>query len=136
MDKRTARRLFWLGLVLTFIGCFHSASSDPEFAGDVFQTSTYALGTAALNYLAGIFPAVVNSFTPPFLGASGGLIAKALVFTGAAILVWACRYFVRGKGHRQAWGYLGVLGIAGILVLIVMTDRFKPRPALRHRGSY
>lgn len=136
MDKKTARRLFWLGFVLTFIGCLHSASRDPELAGDVFHTVSYALATAALNYLAGIFPAVANSFSPPFLGESGGLVSKVLVFAGAATLVWACRYFVRGKGYRQAWGYLGILGIPGILVLIVLGDKYRPRAALRHRGSY
>lgn len=135
-DKKKARRLFWLGLVFAFIGCFHSASSDPEFAGNALDASVYALWAGALNYLAGVFPAVMNSFNPLFLGPSGGVASRALVFVGAATLVWSCRYLVSAKGYRGIWGYLGILGIAGLVVLMLIPDKHKLRPALRQRRSY
>ena len=123
--KRTASKLFWLGLVVTFIGCFLTTSQRVELSGDFFRTTFEAAVHAVMVYMAGLLPAALNSFTPPFLGDNVGLSTRAIILAGCAILIWACRYFARSKGRPEALGFLGALGILGVLVLMLLPGKQK-----------
>jgi hypothetical protein len=124
-QKRAASKLFWLGLVITFIGCFQATSSDIDLAGNLIETSVRALITAFMVYLVGLIAAAVNSFTPPFLGENIGMVSRILILAGGAVLIFACRSFALARGRSESFGYLGVFGILGVIVLAVLPDRRK-----------
>jgi hypothetical protein len=123
--KQMASKIFWLGLVVTFIGCFLTTSQQLELSGDLARTAFAAIVHATMVYLAGLVAAALNSFTPPFLGPNVGVVSRAIIFAGCATLIWACRYFARSKGRPDALGYLGVLGIVGVIALMLVPDRRK-----------
>jgi hypothetical protein len=107
-------------LVITFIGCLNSASRQVELSGDFIETAVKSGVTAFLVYMAGLVPAALNSFTPPFLGNDIGLVTKVIVIAGCSVLIWACRSFAAAKGRAEAVGYLGAFGIVGVIVLILL----------------
>lgn len=126
-QKKTASKIFWLGLVVTFIGCLQATSSDVELAGNPVQTAFHAIVTAFMVYLAGLFTAAINSFTPPFLGDSVGTVSRVLILAGGATLIWACRYIAGAKGRSVKLGYLGVFGIIGVIILVLLPERQRMR---------
>src|SRR5262245_20739311 len=122
-NKRTASKLFWLGLIITFIGCFLTTSQQIELSGDLVVTVFAALVHAGMVYMAGLVPAALNSFNPPFLGEDIGMTSKVIIFGACALLIWACRYFARAKGRPDALGFLGALVLIGVIILVIIPTK-------------
>jgi len=54
------------------------------------------------------------------------LVSAAILFAASAVLIFACRAFAKGKGYSSAFGYLGLLGLAGVVILMFFPDRTAP----------
>jgi hypothetical protein len=55
----------------------------------------------------------------------GPAIGYLLYVIGAALFLWGCSQYARGKGYSPYWGALGLLYILGLLVLVFMPDKHK-----------
>ena len=43
----------------------------------------------------------------------------------AALFLWGCSQYAKGKGYSGWWGALGLLYLIGLVVLVFMRDRHK-----------
>jgi len=41
------------------------------------------------------------------------------------LIVVACSYYAKGRGHSPAWGFLGLLSIFGLILLLLLDDKNK-----------
>jgi hypothetical protein len=46
-----------------------------------------------------------------------------VVFT--AVFVWGCCDYIRSKGYAWGYGFLGLVGCIGLVILIMMPDKWK-----------
>jgi hypothetical protein len=44
---------------------------------------------------------------------------------GACLFICGCFMYAKGKGRSFAWGFLGLLGLPGLVILYVLKDRSK-----------
>jgi membrane-bound ClpP family serine protease len=57
-------------------------------------------------------------------------VGLVFILVGAALFIWGCVSYAKGKGHSGFLGILGLLHILGLLVLILLPDRHKNGGAL------
>ena len=48
-----------------------------------------------------------------------------LLLTGWGIFIWGTVSYAQGKGHHGAWGILGFLSLLGLIILVLLPDRYK-----------
>ena len=53
----------------------------------------------------------------------GGLVGSILVFTGAAILVYAFSLYARMRRQSPWWGLMGLLSCVGLVVLLFLPKK-------------
>lgn len=59
-------------------------------------------------------------------GDQPGYIA-GLIFeiSGIIVFIWGCMSYARGKGYHPLFGLFGLLYILGLLVLVLLRDKYK-----------
>jgi len=126
--KRKASKLFWLGLVITSIGCFYDLSMQSGKSLGIAGDSLGAVGQAFVGLLFGILLPIARVFemTESANDISIALLSGAILFLASAVLVFGCRTFAKGKGYSAAFGYLGLIGLAGVVILMFFPDRGAP----------
>ena len=55
----------------------------------------------------------------------GPMVGYVVLLTGIGLFLWGCGQYAQGKGYSWYWGALGLLYILGLLVLVLMPDRYK-----------
>jgi hypothetical protein len=60
-------------------------------------------------------------------GAGGalGLMGWLVTLAGLGLFLWGCFSYAKGKGYHPALGLLGLLSCIGLLVLVVLPDKYK-----------
>jgi len=48
-----------------------------------------------------------------------------LAISGTAVFIWGCMSYARGKGYHPLFGFFGLLNILGLLILVLLRDRYK-----------
>ena len=48
-----------------------------------------------------------------------------IVLVGAVFFIWGCRNYAAGKGYSNVLGLLGLLSCFGLIVLVLLPDKFK-----------
>jgi hypothetical protein len=51
--------------------------------------------------------------------------ALALFVLGFVFFIWGCMSYAAGKGHRKAFGFLGLLSFLGLLILMALPDKHR-----------
>lgn len=57
--------------------------------------------------------------------AMGGALGTLLAFAGVVAFIWGCFNYAKGKGYPPALGLLGLLSCIGLLVLVVLPDKYR-----------
>jgi hypothetical protein len=73
---------------------------------------------------------ILGGFAHHFLKPPDGeeaevLLGLAFGAASAAVSVFGCSKYARGKGQEPAWGLFGIIGLAGLLVLLFLEDNYK-----------
>ncbi|HKQ06820.1 MAG TPA: hypothetical protein VJ464_16920 [Blastocatellia bacterium] len=126
--QRRASGLFWLGLGITALGCFFDLAMQSDGLMSVDGASLAAVGQAFVGLLFGVLLPIAKIYETTQLSKAPGvaLVSGAILFVASGVLVSACRAFARGKGYGVGLGYLGLLGLAGVVVLMFFPDRTAP----------
>ncbi len=66
---------------------------------------------------------IASSATPP--GAANGIFGFAIMAGSTVLFVSGCFMYAKGKGHAWLFGFFGLLGPLGLLVLYVLKDKSK-----------
>lgn len=58
---------------------------------------------------------------------SPGLVALGLVIglVGTVIFIWGCMNYAEGKGYSPWLGLIGLLSCVGLIVLLLLPDKYK-----------
>lgn len=48
-----------------------------------------------------------------------------LLIAGCLIFIWGCAQYAKGKGHTHWLGLLGLLSLAGLIILFILEDHTK-----------
>lgn len=51
--------------------------------------------------------------------------AAIFIYGGFLLLIWGLWNYAKGKGHKGAWGLLGLLSIFGFIILALFPDKNK-----------
>ena len=51
-------------------------------------------------------------------------LGLVVTLIGGAVLIWGCCMYAKAKGHHPAWGLLGLFSIFGLIILVVMSDKY------------
>jgi hypothetical protein len=57
-------------------------------------------------------------------GESMAVIGLLVTIVGAAVFIWGCINYAQGKGYSGALGLLGLLSCIGLLILVVLPDKY------------
>ncbi len=52
-------------------------------------------------------------------------LAPFLLCASAGLLYFGCSELAEGKGWSSAWGWLGVLGLPGVIIVLCLKDHFR-----------
>lgn len=87
------------------------------------RSSNIKAGIGFLLILGSIFvPLLVDEMRLP---AEVGLIAALAVrLVGIVLWIWGLRHYAMSKGYHPAWGFLGLLSIIGLLILVVLPNKY------------
>lgn len=77
------------------------------------------LGVIVGNILAGI------GFTSGNAKILLGVLGLLMMGGCYVLFIWGCALYAQAKGHHWAFGFFGLLGLIGILVLALMSDKYK-----------
>jgi len=60
---------------------------------------------------------------------SAPFFGLCVLLIGAALFIWGCVQYSKGKGHSGYWGALGLFWLLGLVVLVFLPDRHKAQTA-------
>lgn len=124
-NKTKARKLFWYSLLLFITAQMFQvfARSSKDFVADMSAALMAGVGYFPFGLL---YPASRLIDLTTHGKASGNTLMDGgsllFAFLAAFCLFYGARLYAQGKGHHGAMGYFGLLGFAGILVLLIMPD--------------
>ncbi len=84
---------------------------------------------ATLGIILGIVLAILGGVIPA-IGGSGNeslafrVLGGLMWLTGTGLQIWGCYYLVKGKGYHGAFSILGVLCCLGLLILLVLPNKY------------
>ncbi len=84
---------------------------------------------ATLGILVGIVLATVGGLLPAIVQPSTDIMLFRVLgglmwLTGTGLQIWGCYYLVKGKGYHGAFSILGVLCCLGLLILLVLPNKY------------
>lgn len=89
-----------------------------------YRKSTY-IGIGGGFVIAGLVGAIIEGFGEK-LGTAGIILFTLLALVGAGFYLWGCCSWAKGKGYSGVYGFLlGMLSILGLLILLVLPDKYK-----------
>lgn len=83
----------------------------------------------AIQFTAIVLPFLLGYENPAREPAWVAALSWVGIVGGAALFILGLGYYAAAKGHSRWAGLLGMLSIIGYLVLALLPDRRKPRPA-------
>lgn len=81
---------------------------------------------------------VANAFITPFLAQSGLAMPVSPLFVVAALVLWimGCIKYAHSKGYSTIVGLLGLLSIFGLLILVLLPNKWKDEVATTSTTNY
>lgn len=58
-------------------------------------------------------------------GDAGAILGFLFLLGGAVLFIWGCCSYAKGKGYHDAWGFLGLLSLIGLIILVCFPDKHK-----------
>ena len=58
---------------------------------------------------------------------AGEVVQSVVVLTGSVVFIWGCVDFMRSKGYSGWWGALGLIPYLGLIILVLMPNRWVER---------
>jgi hypothetical protein len=55
----------------------------------------------------------------------GGTLGWAVALAGSIAFIWGCINYAKGKGYPGVVGLLGLLSCIGVIILLVLPDKYK-----------
>ncbi len=129
-NKTKARKMFWLALMLFIMAqMFHVfANPSKDFVSDLTASLLSGIGLFPLGVLFPIKKLIDFTGFNQVTGDTFYNVASLVVsFLAALTLLYGARVYAQGKGLHEATGYLGLLGFAGIAILLMMPDKSRAR---------
>ena len=64
------------------------------------------------------------------------ILGAALSVAGSGLFIWGCVNYAQGKGYSPWLGLLGLLSCIGLLVLVILPDKYKSGGPPAGGGGY
>ena len=100
------------------------------------KNSNIGVGAGIVVQIAGRVLAGVGGQSQNVFLSGAGVV---LVLAGAVLFIWGCFNYSEGKGYSPWLGLLGLLSCLGLIVLVLLPDKYKgggpPPPQIGEPGS-
>jgi hypothetical protein len=127
-NRIKASKMFWLSLVLLIVSAMFQVFAIPSsfVAGDMFQSVGMGFLWFPLGFLLPLSQLINFIFYDSSTGDTfANVFSLALSLLASFVLLYGARVYAQGKGYHGSAGYLGLIGFAGIAILLIMPDKLK-----------